>query len=1120
MNKKIKTYKTVALRQYVFGIAAALLFIYLMVLLFAWMIRPDTANESKHYSPEAITEVNEARNMPEKIDKNPRVSLEIPATEYAESEKFFKKTPDASLKQVEKAITDGKLPKWYPRQQAPVLDPLVKAGKLPPVAERVGPEPVVMRGCDSIGKYGGTWTRVANSANDVGVISWRLSYSDLVRFSPMADPIVPHVAKKYWSEDNDKVWYIKLRKIRWSDGHPLTADDVLFHLKYLTEDKVMGGSFPQTLVIQGQRGKYEKIDDLTIKFTFPVPYGNFIEQVARRFQIDPSHYLMKYHPTYGDQELIKKEMENLGLSSARTLYYQMVRFDNPECPRLWPWIYRQYKSTPPQVFVRNPYYFAVDEKGNQLPYIDRVQFEVMDDKMLCIAAANGKISMQNRFIRFENYTDLMSRREESGTKVLHWVPATRSDWLIMPNQNRKIVPEKPETKWKKQLLSNKKFRQALSMALDRKQIINAMFMGLSKPVQVEPGPFSQYHSPKLANAFVQYDPKKANAMLDALWREAGADPDKRVNGYRCTPDGKLLTFYLDFCEFNGLGPAEFVIADWGKVGIRCIYRNRARSLFSSQIASLDFDFSVWTSETDSIPMVSPRSFMAIGKESPFGRGWGSWYSSGGLYDSPKSKNQGMIPVPEDHPMHKSMMLYEEAKSTTSLEKRQKCMQQILDIAAENLWTINVCSAPPGLVIADADMQNIPEKAMVGAFLKTPGNSGIETYFFNNPDDSGINDTIDQLSEITPIPRSNDSVSTSSSIIKYLLLGIGLLVLVMICISHPFILRRLLIMIPTLWVISICVFVIIQLPPGDFLSVRMMQMEESGENPEIIEMQIKELKHAFHIDDPAWKRYLRWVGAYWFVSYKAEDEGLLQGNMGRSMETSRSVNSMVGDRIMLTFLISLGTVLFTWALAIPIGIYSAVRQYSIGDYVFTILGFLGMCIPPFLLALILIALTGISGLFSPEYAIQPEWDIGKVIDLLKHIWIPILVMGVSGTAGMIRVMRANLLDELKKPYVVTARAKGMRSMKLLFKYPVRLALNPFVSGIGGLFPMLVSGSTIVAIVMSLPTVGPLMLTALFSQDMNMAGSMLMVLSLLGVFGTLVSDILLLAIDPRIRIGGGE
>jgi ABC-type dipeptide/oligopeptide/nickel transport system permease component len=225
------------------------------------------------------------------------------------------------------------------------------------------------------------------------------------------------------------------------------------------------------------------------------------------------------------------------------------------------------------------------------------------------------------------------------------------------------------------------------------------------------------------------------------------------------------------------------------------------------------------------------------------------------------------------------------------------------------------------------------------------------------------------------------------------------------------------------------------------------------------------------------------------------------------------------------MISLGSILFTWFLAIPIGIYSAVRQYSIGDYLFTFIGFVGMSIPPFLLALVLMYLAKVafgvtlSGLFSSEYAALPQWSWSKVANLLSHIWLPVVVLGVGGTAGMIRVMRANLLDELKKPYVITAKARGVRPVKLLFKYPVRIALNPFVSGIGALFPQLVSGGAIIAVVLSLPTVGPLMLEALMIEDMYLAGSLLMVLSLLGVLGTLISDLLLLWLDPRIRFVSG-
>jgi len=384
-------------------------------------------------------------------------------------------------------------------------------------------------------------------------------------------------------------------------------------------------------------------------------------------------------------------------------------------------------------------------------------------------------------------------------------------------------------------------------------------------------------------------------------------------------------------------------------------------------------------------------------------------------------------------------------------------------------------------------------------------------------------------EITPEPKSVTAQASpgsggqAGSLIRWLIIGIAAAGLLMVARRHPYVGRRLMLMVPTLLIISIVSFVIIQAPPGDYLHSKIMQLQMTGESGEA---EIAEIKEMFHMDESPVQQYFRWMGLYWFIGFEAEDKGLLQGDLGRSMETRRPVNEMVGERLLLTFLISIGTILFTWAVALPIGIYSAVNQYSLGDYIFTFLGFIGMCIPNFLLALVLMywgsEFFGVSlaGLFSPEYTVQPEWSWGKFVDLLKHIWVPIVVLGTAGTAAMIRIMRANLLDELKKPYVTTARARGVRPLKLLIKYPVRIALNPFVSGIGHIFPQLISGGAIVAIVLSLPTVGPLMLNGLLSEDMYLAGSLLMLLSLLAVLGTLVSDLLLLWLDPRIRFEGGS
>jgi ABC-type dipeptide/oligopeptide/nickel transport system permease component len=350
------------------------------------------------------------------------------------------------------------------------------------------------------------------------------------------------------------------------------------------------------------------------------------------------------------------------------------------------------------------------------------------------------------------------------------------------------------------------------------------------------------------------------------------------------------------------------------------------------------------------------------------------------------------------------------------------------------------------------------------------------------------------------------------------------ILIVIGLRKQFVLRRLLIMIPTLIIISFVVFFIIQLPPGSFIETKILALEELGDRDAI--EQVEQLRDSFWIDEPWLERYARWSGLYWFTSFDSVDKGLLQGNFGRSMETLTDVNAMVDERLLLTVAVSAGTILFTWAVAFPIGVISAVRQYTFADYFFTVIGFLGMCIPNFLLALLLSYWgsrffgADLTGLFSQEYIGQPNWTWGKFVDLLKHLWIPIVVIGVSGTLGMIRVVRNNLLDELKKPYVVTARAKGVRPLRLLIKYPVRMALNPFVSSIGGIFPALVSGGAIVAIVLSLPTVGPLLLTALMTEDFYLAASLLMVLSTLSVIGVLFSDVLLMILDPRIRMEKGS
>ena len=322
----------------------------------------------------------------------------------------------------------------------------------------------------------------------------------------------------------------------------------------------------------------------------------------------------------------------------------------------------------------------------------------------------------------------------------------------------------------------------------------------------------------------------------------------------------------------------------------------------------------------------------------------------------------------------------------------------------------------------------------------------------------------------------------------------------------YILLRILSMVPTLLVISIVVFILIQLPPGDIVSANLAALQQQG--MEVSTEQIEALRQQYDLDKPMPLQYLNWIFNF------------IQGDMGYSIKYQQPVNSLIWERMGYTVLIAVASLLFTWALAIPIGIYSAVRQYGFGDYFFTVVGLLGLATPNFMLALILMYLgytwfgISVGGLYSPEYA-DAAWSWDRMVDLMKHIWIPMIVIGTAGTASIMRVMRANLLDELRKPYVVTARAKGVRPIKLILKYPVRIAINPFVSSIGWLLPTLISGEAIVSIVLNLPTTGPLLLQALLSQDMYLAGSFIMLLSMLTVVGVLLSDILLAWLDPRIR-----
>lgn len=323
--------------------------------------------------------------------------------------------------------------------------------------------------------------------------------------------------------------------------------------------------------------------------------------------------------------------------------------------------------------------------------------------------------------------------------------------------------------------------------------------------------------------------------------------------------------------------------------------------------------------------------------------------------------------------------------------------------------------------------------------------------------------------------------------------------------------RVLAMIPTLFLISVLVFTIIELPPGDYFESYVSELQALGEEADLAEIEV--LRDRYGFDQPQIVRYFWWVG------------GMLKGDFGYSFEYRLPVNEVVGDRLWLTIMLSAVTILFTWALAFPIGIYSATHQYSWGDYGLTFLGLIGIAVPNFMLALVMMYFANqwfgvsIGNLMDRQFLNEPmSWD--KFSSIMSHIWIPVLIIGLGGTAGMVRRLRANLLDELQKQYVTTARAKGLHPRKVLMKYPLRMALNFFISDIGSILPAMISGAEVTAIVLSLETTGPMLIRALQSQDMYLAGSFLMFLAFLTVIGVLISDIALTLLDPRIRFAGGN
>ena len=601
--------------------------------------------------------------------------------------------------------------------EAPMLADLVKQGKLPPVEQRLPQEPLVVAPLEEIGQYGGTWRRAAVGVSDVGIINSRITYENLVRWSADGKKVVPNVATKWKIEDGGKTFTFYLRKgIKWSDGQPFTAEDIVFWYKEVLLNKDLTPTFPTWLTVDGKPGKVEKVDDYTIRFKFDAPYGLFMQILAGPNALGitqyPAHYLKQFHINYTPKEKLEAMAKEAGFQLWHQLFSNKQSWQNPDCPRIWAWVI----TTPPPsnivIATRNPYYWKIDTAGNQLPYIDKIRFDIVENvEVLNMKAMAGEIDMQFRHIVWTNYTLFMENREKGNYRVLKWTSAEGSNALLMPNLNHKDPVLR-------KLFENLDFRRALSLAINRDEINQIAYLGMGKPRQAAVIPQCPYYKPEYEKAYAEYNPAKANQLLDKIGL---TKRDK--DGFRLRPDGKTLTVTIEYAPIFGpwTDVVTMVKKYWESVGIKTLLKEESRDLFTTRAQAGELDIGIWTMDRCFTPLVEPLYWlpgMPSGTPPNNANEYWRWYRTGG--------KEGEKP-PED--IVKVYQLYDKAKSTTNETARTNYAHEIMRLNAKNLWVIGIVGVLPQIVIVKNNFRNVPEDAIQDWLQLTEGNTYPEQYFF-------------------------------------------------------------------------------------------------------------------------------------------------------------------------------------------------------------------------------------------------------------------------------------------------------------------------------------------------------------------------------------------------------
>lgn len=593
-------------------------------------------------------------------------------------------------------------------QDSPFLTDQISSGELPSVSERVPIEPLVIVPPDQNGPYGGTWARLGTGPRDINIVEARFAYEGLVRWGPTGKEILPNVARKWEVSEGGRVFTFWLREgMRWSDGHPYTSDDIVFW----RNDILLNKEITPVVIREWKRGgepvEVEKVSETVFRFRFKEPHGLFLKALASGRGIEctrePAHYLKRFLPKYVGLAYVDSLARANSFDHWSRYFGTLREWRNVDLPRIWPWIISEPPPARPAVLTRNPYYWKVDPEGNQLPYIDRMTFEVFDAETINFKAINGEMGMQGRHLLFGNFPLFMENSKKSGYRVVQWITGSGGSLLVAPNLNHKDPVLRP-------IIEDRRFRIALSHAMNRDAINEIAYFGIGTPRQVAPPPMSEYYSESFEKAHTRYDPEYANKLLDKVGLE-----ERNAQGIRLRPDGEPLSVYIETTALNNRA-LELVAADWTAVGVKTEIKEKARQLFWENQKAMNHDFATWGGADEFIPTLDPRWLVPWNDSSIQAQNYARWFRTGG--------RQGEEPKGD---LLRVMELYRKAEITQEEEGQKRLMKEVLDLNEKNLWVIGIVGQTPSIFLVKDTFVNVPDVALAGWSFRTPGNTAVECY---------------------------------------------------------------------------------------------------------------------------------------------------------------------------------------------------------------------------------------------------------------------------------------------------------------------------------------------------------------------------------------------------------